>query len=557
MRKLIITALLVSPLPAIAQQEERLPDLTPQEFEIRGDLQVSLPDLERQPLRGFAPPPRAYVVPADRQPFVAPYAQRLDDLPANPLPTAAPPSLMGAIPRTGQVDLLAGRYFGRRARLTLNAGGFGLDALYHGHSEFAAGNGRSETIDADNLRGRLSFSGGDRLRYELAADGLHHRYDIPGAYRPLGILDDQADRPPGRQFTSIGFEGGLSGTALPVPFDLRLRYGTAQLEDYRLPALPDSVLTTDEARLMASGSLDVGPVEVDGRVNLLGLDESGIGNTLLDFDTGLSFAVPVGTGRLRAGARLFGFETSTSSGDRSMVRVGPLVEFDAPLGTGIRYYAWNRAGAHSRGLVELMRENPYVHPSPTLAPDLHLVNAETGIEVQLAPVLLTLSGGATFSPNRLYFERIPDPFSFDPSGGPYVARYDKASLYRGGASVTFYGPANISASAGLELRRARLTEQGRSLPYVAPLVWRASLMLPFDAGRGLVQVSLHGEGERPTENSALTVPGWSDLTVETRYRLAGRFGLVARGDHLAGRAERWPGFPRPPAMITAGLRAAW
>src|SRR5690554_4547478 len=130
-RALALLALL--PFAAAAQPDERLPDLTPREFEIQGELQISLPDLQRQPLRGFAPPPRTYVVPADRQPYVAPYAQRVEDLPAVALPQPAPPAVVAVRPRVAQLDLAFGRYLGRLANLMLSTGGFGIDLGYSGY----------------------------------------------------------------------------------------------------------------------------------------------------------------------------------------------------------------------------------------------------------------------------------------------------------------------------------------------------------------------------------------------------------------------------------------
>ena len=128
MRFALPLLLALLPLAAAAQPEpEQLPDLTPRAFEIRGDLQISLPNLERQPLRGFAPPPRTYVVPGSRQTYVAPYGQRLDGLPADGLAAPAPPAVATLAPLTGRIDAGFGRYLSRLGRVTLNSGGFGLD----------------------------------------------------------------------------------------------------------------------------------------------------------------------------------------------------------------------------------------------------------------------------------------------------------------------------------------------------------------------------------------------------------------------------------------------
>lgn len=549
--RLTVALVFLAPL-AQAQQEERLPDLTPQEFEIRGDLQVSLPDLQRQPLRGFAPPPRTYLVPADRQPFVAPYAQRLDDLPAYVLPAAAPPSLLGAEPRVGQIDLMAGRYFGRRTRLTLNAGGFALDGLYHGFSDFHPWPGAPVIGQADNLTGRASLSGGDRVHILLSADGAYHRYSLLGATRSA---PDPADtRRNERQLQLFGLEGALAAAPAGGRAQLGARFERATLDDppTLLPAPPDT--SGAQSRLRVDGLLHLGPAHLDARVALTGLQEEGLGVSLFDFDGAAAAEIPLGTGRLRLGGRAFGFQASEMTGGAAMLRVTPVLEFDLPLADGVRLYAWNRGGAVSRGLFEFARENPYVHQGTPLAPDMHLVHAEIGIEIQAAPVLVSLFAGGRHSSHLLYFERGPVPIEHIPM---FVGRYGPARQYRAGAALTVYGPANISASGGLELRQTRLTAEDRAVPFVAPLVWHVSLALPFDRGRGLVQAALHAEGPRPTEVEGESAPAWADLSLEGRYRLAGPFGLIARAERLAGRAERWPGFPQPPALFTAGLQLGW
>ncbi len=68
---IILTALTV---PVMAQQENGttslLPDIDPQDIEIRGDFEVRFPGLERQPVLGFSPRPAVYRIDPDRMPFI-------------------------------------------------------------------------------------------------------------------------------------------------------------------------------------------------------------------------------------------------------------------------------------------------------------------------------------------------------------------------------------------------------------------------------------------------------------------------------------------------------
>jgi hypothetical protein len=561
MRRCLLALVLLAAPPALAQQDERLPDLTPREFTIVGDLQISLPDLERQPLRGFAPPPRTYVVPADRQPFVAPYAQRVDDLPEMPLSPPAAPSIVRAVPRLGQIDLAAGTHLGRRGRLTLSGGGIGVDVNYDGFSDFAPFEDRADlTTNADNLTGRISFSAGDVLRFGVAVDGAYHQYGLLGAY-PTTLFADLISYPERRRLHTVGAEGSLEGAFPAFPFLVATRYESNSLRDLPERSRRESdvdPIGLDEERLVVATSFSPGPLEVDGALGLSGLGGEGLGASLAHLDAGGTFGLPIGAGRLAVGARVFGFDASEANGGVSMIRVGPVAEFDLPLAGGVRAFARTRAGATARSVGDLFGENPYAEPAPVLAPDLHLVDAEGGFEVQRTGLRLTLFGGARLSSHLLYFERMGEPSSvFTPPARLYAAHYDEAALLRGGTNVTVYGPGNISASAGVEVRASRLTAQDRAIPFVAPLAGRLSLAVPFDNTRGLLQASLYAESARPTGIADERAPSWADVTVEGHYRFAGRFGLLVRADHLGVRAERWPGFPNPPTVITAGLRAGW
>ncbi len=61
--------------PATAQQQDGgvstlLPDIDPQDIEIRGDFEVRFPGLARQPVLGFSPRPAVFRVDPDRMPFM-------------------------------------------------------------------------------------------------------------------------------------------------------------------------------------------------------------------------------------------------------------------------------------------------------------------------------------------------------------------------------------------------------------------------------------------------------------------------------------------------------
>ncbi len=590
----LLLAFLLALLPsaARAQDGERLPDLTPQAFEIRGELQVSLPDLERQPLRGFAPPPRTYVVSADREPYVGPYAQRVEDLPVEALPPPEPPSVARAVSRTGLLEAAAGRYLGRHGRFALSAAGFGLDTEYAGYSGFEPSD-RLADFAADDVRGRIGYTGGEAVRYGFALDGAYHGYGLYGAYNPFAFVAPSmgftlpTPSPRARAVRTLGAEGSVEAApSARTPFAVRARFETTGVEDdlggdeeesgSLNDLIPPETRDQTESRITLRGEVEPGPFRLDASGAFGGLGDEGIGESVTGYSLGGAADLTLGGAQLTVGTRLLGYSASPRNGGGSSTLVAPIIEAEAPLSPTVRLYGWNRPRAHHRSLADLFRENPYAVAEPLLAPDLDVVNAEAGVEVQAEAVRLRFYGGGRYSPVGLYFQRwdveagacLP-PLVITSLGestcgetgfayGLYRADYDAVAVLRGGADLTLYGPGGISLSLGGEVRRGRLPDQDRALPFFAPLAGRLSLAVPFARERGLVQATGTFEGARPTElDRQDDAPAWGDLRVEVGYRFAGRFGLLVRADHLAGRAERWPGFPQPPAVLTAGVRAGW
>ncbi|MDX1428952.1 MAG: hypothetical protein R3282_01640, partial [Rhodothermales bacterium] len=121
--ELLLAALLVALGTAtvaaaqITEEQPVLPDLAPREVEIRGQLQIAFPSLQRQPLVGFNPPPRVPEIPLTRRPFLEDYADAgANFLRANLNPPEPPgvTALTGEGPLRAEVELSAGRFFQRR-----------------------------------------------------------------------------------------------------------------------------------------------------------------------------------------------------------------------------------------------------------------------------------------------------------------------------------------------------------------------------------------------------------------------------------------------------------
>lgn len=82
--------------PAMAQQQDTeaslLPEIDPQDIEIRSQFQASFPGIRRQPILGFDPTPRVYQVDPNRMPFMETQEQVVANLPVSELSRPEPPA---------------------------------------------------------------------------------------------------------------------------------------------------------------------------------------------------------------------------------------------------------------------------------------------------------------------------------------------------------------------------------------------------------------------------------------------------------------------------------
>lgn len=90
----VLMVLTVNPLAAQQQQDSELsmlPEIDPQEIEIRSQFKARFPGLRRQPILGFDPHPRVYQIDPDRMPFMETPEQVVANLPVSELSRPKPP----------------------------------------------------------------------------------------------------------------------------------------------------------------------------------------------------------------------------------------------------------------------------------------------------------------------------------------------------------------------------------------------------------------------------------------------------------------------------------
>jgi hypothetical protein len=95
LKKILLLILISSPCFLYAQDAapgSLLPDIDPQDIEIRGDFVARFPGIMRQPILGFSPRPRVFQIDPNRMPFIESPEQVVASLPLSELDRPSPPS---------------------------------------------------------------------------------------------------------------------------------------------------------------------------------------------------------------------------------------------------------------------------------------------------------------------------------------------------------------------------------------------------------------------------------------------------------------------------------
>ncbi|MEM0961338.1 MAG: hypothetical protein AAGK21_02200 [Bacteroidota bacterium] len=524
-------AALLGLLPALAFAQpddsgDRLPSLTPRVFESRGTIAVSLPDIERQPLSGFGPPPRTYVVPEDRQPVEQPFAPDLRTIPLLVLAPPAEPDPDDRLARRFRAEGGAGAYVSRYGRLDASgigaAGEFYVDADYDGIGETS----RRVAFDRLHVRaGGRSFSPG---RIRLEAFGLIDGYTTPAEFNDAR-----------RVRRSAGVEAGVEGLGA-------VRYAlSGTYQQSSLGRADDSEPESTEGR-----------IDIEGRLGFLGnrvrLDAAGgaAGSGGLGTDVrygagGMAIVFGQEGGlRVAVGARALTLDVDGAAASADAQTAGPILDLSVPFGAG-RLFVQNDPHIAVRSLADLAGTNPFVFSDPLVFPDVLPIDARAGLELRPGAARLRAYGLAFRAPTYLVF---------DAAGGQFApAVFDVTAVGAGGDAVVDL-PSGISASAGVEVRIAD-ADGSAEVPFFAPVVGHAGLQVPFAGGRGRVGLAAAAESARPLDRvGSDDAPAWGVLSLDARYDLSGPFSVVLRGERLVGEAERWPGSPEPPFTVLLGLR---
>lgn len=574
---------------ASAQEEERdpvLPDIAPRVVEIRGQLEISMPSLQRQPLVGFNPPPQVASIPADRQPFVETYKQESVDLPTSPLDPPRPPevaSLISRSPRNGLIEASAGRYFSRLVRLRTEWPINNPLAVYSrldydgsdGHEPLDSEPDAQSSFDALDAVVGLQHSSA-RAVAGVEVDGFLNNYLLFGA-EPSASAGNLPDSPPERE----GRGGGVAAwvrtpAASTIDLDARLHFGTTSYEMPLSTTLSSAEEDFFESRestidLDADFRVPIAPaqsIRADARFTGTGRDDDGVAGTVQMFDGAGGIKLMLSRGlELTALGRVMGFEaddhmllaTGERVGGESSVHVSADIRANLYPAEGVRLYAQNRPHADHHTLNSLYRMNPYLANGPIVQPTIYTIDARGGAHYVRGAFEVDVYAGYQQAPNFLYFTRATDDEAYGYGSDLLSTGYDDAEIVLFGGDISVNLPVGLNAAVGLTFRDGSLGDDEVDIPYFGPLLGYGSISYAFADGRGFLQATGRYESAREVDTAqSRTIGDFFDMDLEGSYDLTPALGVVLRFQNLsAGYLERWEDFPQAPSVFMAGLRVRW
>jgi len=578
---LLLTVAACAPSAAQDAVPPVLPDLAPRDVEIRGQLEISFPSLQRQPLIGFNPPPRVPEIPPSRRPVMEDYAHAGTAVDRTLLEAPVPPAvarLGNRTPLSGEAELSTGRYLARRIHAKAIA------PLPEGHDlrgivDYVGSNGlevarEPETVKnpADDFSARVDYG---RTWSAVAIGAWVEGY--ADAYNLYGIVPGESSLvapAPDRKAGSFG--GGFRLSAGPnsvIDFEVELGASGENVDTELYPGgqIEDPTSDISESRGFLTASLGVpsgpGDLIIDVAGQTAGVDDSGfLGTSVQQGEASVGYRFRTARFRLHVGGRVL---TTSFEGEvggmptddrRSAVYLSPDIDLRFALSRAIELFAANSPAVIANSLGDLFAANPFLVSAPAMQPSISTVDGRAGANISTRDLRASAWLHYQRSPNMLYFANSTGSGAGRVEFGYFNALYAEASIFGIGGEVGWSMRSGVQFSLGGKLNRSDLSDEDSRIPYVPSFEGWIGASIPFLDTRGLFQATGRYVGKRyaDVEEDAEVDP-FLGVDLYAHYNVLRNVGIVARLDNLSpgGLDILWDGYPQRTNVFMLGVRLLW
>src|SRR6056297_1668627 len=532
-------------------QQTLLPDIDPQDIEIRSQFQARFPGLNRQPILGFNPRPRVYQIDPNRLPFLEDEEDVLASLPVGSLDRPEPPEYSALGYRSPKYAFLR---MGIGSDITPESDAFATARLaknswISGNIRFTSSDGHEEQL---NTSYRLFDAGLNS--YSRFSDRTTMRVNagyVSNFNRMLQLGTDSENLLQAE--SKIGVDGFRGGVNLDLS-ETSLSGTTISVSGYANNFSADSDLDPFDAADASEWGVRAGGTysRLGGHLNEV--HRLRVQTQLGGVDPVLNESTNWSVSTLSAHyERLFNYQTDvkasagvsavSDSQQDFVLYFAPEAEVKHRVfrGLDIRLKAHGKPTHNS--LFDVQRTNRFFDLNSNLR---HQYEKMALGELTTEPFYGTkITGGVSLQDvtNFLYYSRTEEPFGMDNiSEGYYSAQFDDASIFKIYGAFTQDLKAEVLwLSADAYLQRPRLSGQDRDIPFMETFSVASSVSF-----RPAKELLIEGWGEFKSGRESHTGESLSSyVTLGSRFEisLTENFGIYGKLLNILDEDyEYWDGY---------------
>jgi len=537
----ILTALGCSVVQAQTQSGTLLPEIDPQDIEIRGDFRARFANLIRQPILGFTNNQRLYALDPNRLPFMESEQQIRASLPIDDLERPIAPTRRRII-YPQRTNIYARGGFGRFNSPEVNVA---LEAPVSSTLSIIGG----ATYDGGS--GHLDVNSAYRLLNIQA--GVSAKVGERGNLRILGSLNDDFNDTNNPAIQKEYQGGGLKAQYRHVTNTLTHTDITAGYDFFKVGA-NISDFSNEEHRLTARSTTQWAGNRINDIFLVHARADAGIGSRLDGTDQNWSVLGVMPSyqtrsnynSRLTLGGRLY--YGTDDTGSRAAIYPDVKAEFFAIPSVVITGHMYGETS--NKGLDGMHVANRFSGLDLNLQNERNWI-ADGRIDLQLFNAI-TLFGGINYRISTKYGYFQKRPIQLDAS--LYDVFYDDDARilnFQAGAQVTVI-PSVLTLHGKIYNQTHKLSDGGK-VPFLENSGIIAETQLtPFR--RFAIKGWLHYVGDRETGFEMESLDGYILLNAQAEIMVAEQVGFYVKGLNLLGRDyELWKGYTERPLQVYGGV----